>query len=293
MKNEYDTALQRQNQLQASFFASNQAAHGILIRLEALSQLSNGNFTVTAARFLLFLLFLVIECLPVTVKLLQRPGLYEEAMEHAREAERRDVSKFYRFRSRLTGPGGTAVLRPMLQVEPEYRIDAIWSPTRALPGSEVSEDDQPTEQVDELTAWVNSGAGYGPATAQAESDRPEQRWHGAERWRNRWQEQPAEDDESQAGATRLDLYDQADPADMRTRPDYGQAGAPPRAGDDWSGPGRADDQPYGDGAYGGRGVWDEIDRADVHDSQAQYDSGGQYESGGYRAWQLPRERPGP
>ena len=91
VKNEYDTALQRQNELQASFFASNQAAHGILIRLEALSQLSNGNFTVTAARFLLFLLFLVIECLPVTVKLLQQPGLYEEALHAAREAERRDV----------------------------------------------------------------------------------------------------------------------------------------------------------------------------------------------------------
>ena len=145
VKDEYDTALQRQNELQASFFASNQAAHGILIRLEALSQLSNGNFTVTAARFLLFLLFLVIECLPVTVKLLQQPGLYEEALEQAREAERRDVNKFYSFRSRLSGPNGTAVLRPMLRVEPDYRIDAIWTPTRALPGSVASEDDQPTE----------------------------------------------------------------------------------------------------------------------------------------------------
>ena len=92
---EYNTAVQRQNQLQATYFAQEQASHGILIRLEALSQLSNGNFTVTAARILVFLLFLVIECLPVTVKLLQRPGLYEEAMLHAREHERQEVRRFY------------------------------------------------------------------------------------------------------------------------------------------------------------------------------------------------------
>jgi hypothetical protein len=49
----------------------------LLLRLQALSNLSSGNLTVEAARFLLFLLFLVIECLPVTVSLFQKPGLYE------------------------------------------------------------------------------------------------------------------------------------------------------------------------------------------------------------------------
>ena len=216
VKNEYDTALQRQNELQASFFASNQAAHGILIRLEALSELSNGNFTVTAARFLLFLLFLVIECLPVTVKLLQQPGLYEEALRQAREAERRDASKFFNFRSRLTGPNGTAVLRPTLRLEPDSRVDAIWKSTRALPGSVVSEDDRPTEAVNdpgaswdsgeasslasgEPPSWTPGGrADYGPTGSRAGSDRPGQRWYGADRWRNHWQEQSAEDDEPQA-----------------------------------------------------------------------------------------------
>src|ERR1700733_9278594 len=130
VKAEYDTALQRQNELQASFFASNQAAHGILIRLEALSQLSNGNLTVTAARFLLFLLFLVIECLPVTVKLLQEPGLYDEALDQARAADRRDASKFFSFRSRLIGPTGTAVMWAMPN-EPDRRLEAIWTPPRA------------------------------------------------------------------------------------------------------------------------------------------------------------------
>jgi hypothetical protein len=182
VRNEYDTALQRRNELQASFFANNQAAHGILDRLEALSQLSSGNFTVTAARFLIFLLFLVIECLPVTVKLMQRPGLYEEALQHAREAERKDVKKFYSFRSRLVGPDGTAVLRPTVQMEPDHRIQAIWHPARALPGSVASDDDVPTDAMDD-----------GTAGGQADSYPPERRWYGADRWRNHWQDEPIED----------------------------------------------------------------------------------------------------
>jgi hypothetical protein len=188
VKAEYDTALQRQNELQASFFANNQAAHGILNRLEALSQLSSGNFTVAAARFLIFLLFLVIECLPVTVKLMQQPGLYEEALQEAREAERRDVKKFYSFRSRLTGPGGTAVLRPALAMESDHRIHAIWTPARALPGSVATGDDVPTAA-------------------------------GANRWRNHWQDQPSDDVEPPMAATREESFGAPGPGDMRTQPE--------------------------------------------------------------------------
>jgi hypothetical protein len=212
-KNEYDTALQRRNELQATFFANNQAAHGILIRLEALSQLSDGNVTVTAARFLLFMLFLVIECLPVTVKIMQRPGLYEEALQEARAAERRDVSRFYRFRSRLiSGPHGTAVLWPMLRTEPDSRIDAIWTRTPpALPGSAISEDDQLTEEMDDPAAPRTPGGrvDFGPTGSQADRNRPEQRWHGADRWLNHWQGQPAEDDAPLVGEIRPDGFDPA------------------------------------------------------------------------------------
>ena len=209
VKDEYDTALQRQNDLQASFFASNQAAHGILIRLEALSQLSNGNLTVTAARFLLFLLFLVIECLPVTVKLLQEPGLYDEALNQAQEAERRDASKFFSFRSRLIGPTGTAVLWAMPQNEPDHRLEAIWTPPRALPGSVVPEDDQPTEM--EEGPWPSWGTGGRVNYGQADSDRPERPWSGAKRWLNHWQGHPAEDDELPPEETRRDAFGAADP----------------------------------------------------------------------------------
>ncbi len=87
VQEEYDTAVQRTNALQASFSAEENASNGILIRLEALSQLSSNNDTVNAARWLLFLLFLVIECLPLTVKLLQSPGQYEKIL--ARELDKR------------------------------------------------------------------------------------------------------------------------------------------------------------------------------------------------------------
>jgi hypothetical protein len=105
IQNEYNTAVQQQNQLEQSYYAQNQASHGILVRLEALSQLSDSNFTVAAARFLLFLLFLVIECLPVTVKLLQKPGHYEAALQRAKVAESRDVDMFYSSWSGYRGSG--------------------------------------------------------------------------------------------------------------------------------------------------------------------------------------------
>jgi hypothetical protein len=200
VQNEYNTAVQRQGQLQATYFAQEQAAHGILVRLEALSQLSQGNFTVTAARFLLFLLFLVIECLPVTVKLLQPPGLYEEALGNAKEAHRRDFQKFYSSRSRLGGGAGggfppngsTAVLQLRPEFEPS--LDPIWNSTRVLsraPGDPA--DEQPTE------AFPDQGSGWGPGGRldygpDSTAGRQEPGWPGGPRWREHWQRQPDEDE---------------------------------------------------------------------------------------------------
>src|SRR6202034_4739297 len=242
VKAEYDTALQRQNELQASFFANNQAAHGILNRLEALSQLSSGNFTVAAARLLLFLLFLVIELLPVTVKLMQRPGLYEEALGHAREAELKDVKKFYSFRSRLVGPDGTALMRPTLQMEPDHHIQAIWTPARALPGPAAPDGDVRTDDP--------------PLPPAPGRTRPEQRWDGANRWRNHWQSQPIDDTGPPTGASRTDEY-MPGPGEPGIRPRGPAAAAPraPQASDDWPDDDR-DTQPaswHDDRAGGARG----------------------------------------
>ncbi len=75
----------------SNFDAQNEATNGLLIRLQALNQLSDNDFTVNAARFLLFLLFLVIECLPVTVKLMQQPEHYLGQPARAAEASRLTV----------------------------------------------------------------------------------------------------------------------------------------------------------------------------------------------------------
>jgi hypothetical protein len=80
-------AQQREDSLVNNFDNTNAAANGLLLRLQALDQLSAGNNTLNGARFLLFLLFLVIECLPVTVKLLQRPGNYERFLQTVAKRE--------------------------------------------------------------------------------------------------------------------------------------------------------------------------------------------------------------
>jgi hypothetical protein len=191
VQQEYNTAVQRRNQLQASYYAQEQASHGILMRLEALSQLSTGNPTVSGARFLLFLLFLVIECLPVTVKLLQRPGQYEAAMQRARVAERHDYEKFFGTRSRLGLGGLVGSGRPQLiQLRPESEGQggpAIWQRTRMLPvGHVVSEDDQSTEAFQDPGYARGERTGdYAPPPPPGAAAQPG-RLYGPDAWRSEW-----------------------------------------------------------------------------------------------------------
>jgi hypothetical protein len=218
---EYNTAVQRKDQLQATFYAQNQAAHGILMRLEALSQLSSGNLTVAAARLLLFLLFLVIECLPVTVKLLQRPGQYEAALREAKKAERRDYEKFFSTRSRLRqaglSPAGQARAAQGAPVAAEPQPDPIWNRTRRMPTVlEHPEDDTPTEVFEDPgTARQDRAAGYGPPE---ETARPDNHWRGVDAWRNHWSHREQDDLE---GDDRRDA--RRDPFVAATRVDYGFA----------------------------------------------------------------------
>jgi hypothetical protein len=64
-----------------NFQQTNKSTNGLLIRLQALDQLTDKGGSLALVRWLLFLLFLVIEVLPVMVKLLQQPGPYEEIVE--------------------------------------------------------------------------------------------------------------------------------------------------------------------------------------------------------------------
>ncbi|TFV82790.1 DUF4407 domain-containing protein [Blastococcus sp. CT_GayMR20] len=59
-----------QDRLQAAFDATNEGSGGLLMRLEALDRLGDRNGTLAAAQFMLALLFMSVEILPVLMKLL-------------------------------------------------------------------------------------------------------------------------------------------------------------------------------------------------------------------------------
>ncbi|MGY1601700.1 DUF4407 domain-containing protein [Geodermatophilus sp. SYSU D00815] len=63
-----------QARLQAAFDATNSDNTGMLIRLEALSRLTDSNATMAAAHYMLALLFICIELLPVLMKMLLNFG---------------------------------------------------------------------------------------------------------------------------------------------------------------------------------------------------------------------------
>lgn len=77
---ELPAALRHQAVLRATSESQTPRASGLLVRLQALSNLTAGNDTFSAARWLLLLLFLVMDSLALTMKLLQRPGNYEYAL---------------------------------------------------------------------------------------------------------------------------------------------------------------------------------------------------------------------
>lgn len=97
-----------ENSLLNNFQGTNSATNGLLIRLEALDQLTAKGGSLSLVRWLLFLLFLVIEILPVTVKLMQRPGLYEQIAETADRQQLRRAKRIVRAGAPLpAGPGLT------------------------------------------------------------------------------------------------------------------------------------------------------------------------------------------
>ena len=95
-----------ENSLLNNFQGTNSASNGLLIRLEALDQLTAKGGSLSLVRWLLFLLFLVIEILPVSVKLMQRPGLYEQIAETADRQQLRKAKRILRAGAPLPGGPG-------------------------------------------------------------------------------------------------------------------------------------------------------------------------------------------
>ncbi|GLX95411.1 hypothetical protein Hesp01_33610 [Herbidospora sp. NBRC 101105] len=100
-----DLAVQRQSDLQAVFDEENLVTDGLLIRLQALNEVTGKDATLSTARIVLFLLFLLIECLPVTIKLMMRPGNYERVLALAEKDEYRKARSAFN-EGGLQGEGG-------------------------------------------------------------------------------------------------------------------------------------------------------------------------------------------
>jgi hypothetical protein len=130
--------------LETNFAAVNNSSGGLLLRLQALSQLSS-QLTVSLARWLVFLLFVVIGSLPVAVKLIQHDGTYEEILEAAAERELRDARRDFRSLSRSPAPAARAYPpvdeHGLVEISPptdsraidDYAVAQIWGHTRSLP----------------------------------------------------------------------------------------------------------------------------------------------------------------
>ncbi|MFI7028431.1 DUF4407 domain-containing protein [Microbispora rosea] len=122
-KAQLDAGIKRQTDLQTTFDAENMATNGLLIRIQALNEVTGKDSSLGVTRLLLFLLFLLIECLPVTIKLMQRPGNYEKVLALAEKHEFRDARGSFAAQGAFTSPG---VGGPGTPASPAGRSQDVW-----------------------------------------------------------------------------------------------------------------------------------------------------------------------
>ncbi|GIH22972.1 hypothetical protein Aph01nite_12820 [Acrocarpospora phusangensis] len=118
------TAVDQQRRLQDAFAEENLRSSGLLLRLQALDEVADRDVTLRVAHVLLMLLFLLIECLPVAVKLMQRPGNYERlyplVMDHEFRQARTDL-----VTPGQTGDGTTGIQRIWARQERPARVTPV------------------------------------------------------------------------------------------------------------------------------------------------------------------------
>ncbi|MFD0899801.1 DUF4407 domain-containing protein [Actinomadura sediminis] len=154
-------ARERQRTLQSQFDSENAETNGLLIRLEALGEVSRNDSTLAGARILLFLFFLLIECLPVAVKLMMKPGNYDRILGLEIKREMREARAGAR-----PGAGGIdfgAARPPSTQ--------AIWARKDEERGGDEPDDlldepgDRPTAHFEPSAPSAPTGTGPQPAAA--------------------------------------------------------------------------------------------------------------------------------
>ncbi|MFG1962398.1 DUF4407 domain-containing protein [Nonomuraea sp. NPDC049028] len=135
-----DRHIQQQNSLRSQFYAENQSSDGLLLRLEALDEVSGTNTTLNLARLLIFLMLMLIECLPVVVKLMHRPGNYEKVLAFA---ERQELRIALEPQTSVGGPVSRMTLEEVWGREPdgpEHPPQPSPKPIPSLLGQEDLED---------------------------------------------------------------------------------------------------------------------------------------------------------
>lgn len=154
-----DAAQKRQADLQRSFDQENIATDGLLIRIQALNDITGKDTSLSVTRLLLFLLFLLIECLPVTIKLMQRPGNYEKVLALAEKHEFRDARGS--FTSDATG--GSASDESPAGSRDVWRIWSRPGETGPHPAVPASDDRQPHQSPAYQGPAYQGPAYQGPA----------------------------------------------------------------------------------------------------------------------------------
>ncbi|WP_405395294.1 DUF4407 domain-containing protein [Microbispora hainanensis] len=124
-----DAGIKRQADLQATFDAENMATNGLLIRIQALNEVTGKDSSLGVTRLLLFLLFLLIECLPVTIKLMQRPGNYEKVLALAEKHEFRDARGTFAVQGAFAAQGMGGSATPASPAGRSQDVWRIWSRT--------------------------------------------------------------------------------------------------------------------------------------------------------------------
>ncbi|QFG24587.1 DUF4407 domain-containing protein [Actinomadura sp. WMMB 499] len=166
VRQQLEDARERQRTLQSQFDSENAETNGLLIRLEALGEVSANDSTLAGARLLLFLFFLLIECLPVSVKLMMKPGNYDRILALEIKREMREARAGAR-----PGPAGLdfGTARPS-------STQAIWARRDEERGdgdpADLLDDpgEAPTARFDPRPPHSDGGTGTGPQPAEAPDD---------------------------------------------------------------------------------------------------------------------------
>lgn len=174
-----------QTQLEASFNNANANNAGLLLRLQALDQVTAGSGTLEAARWLLFLFFTIIECLPILVKVLLNlgpPNTYEKALAQSERVSLRLAEQETLRQFREAVMASDALDDETERLHAQWRsevlpsvVDATTAARRRVAGARLARWERRAEAGEEDGGWS------GPGALSGIGRQPETDWTGNRR----------------------------------------------------------------------------------------------------------------